>query len=217
MNFAAARRNMVENQIRTNRITDPVVIAAMSEVPREAFLPDPLRSIAYIDEDIPLGNGRYLMEPLVVAQLLQAVEVQAEDLVLEIGCATGYASAVSARMAIAVVALESDPALAEQATAVLAELHQDAVAVVVGDLRAGYPRQAPFNVILFSGAVEEVSPAILDQLADGGRLAAVVRADGGLGHGTLFTRHGEAVSRRPVFDAATPLLPGFEKAPSFTF
>ena len=157
------------------------------------------------------------MEPLVVAQLLQAVEVQADDIVLEIGCATGYASAVAARMAIAAVALESDPELAERATGTLAGLQQDTVAVVVGDLRSGYPRQAPFNVILFGGAVDEVPPAILEQLADGGRLAAVVRGDGGLGKGTLFARHGEIISRRPVFDAATPPLPGFEKVASFTF
>ncbi len=216
MDFAAARHNMVENQIRPNRVTDPRVLSAMAELPREAFVPKALQSIAYVDEDIAIGEGRYLMEPMVLALLLQAADVRSTDVVLDIGCGTGYAAAVLARMASTVVTLESDAGLAVRATETLAELEIDTVAVVEGRLEKGYPKQAPYDVIFFGGAVSEVPPVITEQLADGGRLAAVIAGDGP-GKGTLFTRYGGAVSRREMFDAGTPFLPGFAPSPTFTF
>jgi len=216
MDHAAARHNMVENQIRTNRVTDPLVIEALSALPREVFVPEPLRGIAYVDEDLALGNGRYLMEPLVLALLLQAAEIGPDDIVLEVGCATRYGAAAIARMAATVVALDSDAALAGHAERALAELDITNVAVVTGPLTDGYPRQGPYDVIVFGGAVSEVPDGITGQLAEGGRMVAVV-SDGDIGRGTLFGRRAGIVSRRALFDAGTPILPGFEKAPSFVF
>ena len=216
MDYAAARHNMVESQIRPNRVTDPLVLAAMAEVPREAFLPKPLRGVACVDEDIPLGNGRHMMEPLVLARLLQGAEIAASDVVLVIGCATGYCSAVLARMANTVVALESEPDLAEAATETLGNLEIDTVALVEGSLRDGYAKQGPYDVIFFCGAVAEIPATIREQLSEGGRLVAVV-SGGGMGKAILVTHRGGLFSRLELFDAATPLLPGFEPKPSFVF
>lgn len=217
MDYAAARYKMVENQIRTNRVTDPLVVAAMNELPREAFVPEALQGVAYVDEDIPLVRGRSLMEPLTTALMLQTAEIGPEDVVLDIGCGTGYASAAMARMASAVVALENDSDLAAHAASALADLGLDTVAVVDGSLQSGYPRQAPYDVIFFGGGVEEIPSVITDQLAEGGRMVAVVCDKRGVGKGTLFVRVGDVVSRREVFDASTPMLPGFERESTFEF
>ncbi|HYN37925.1 MAG TPA: protein-L-isoaspartate O-methyltransferase [Rhodospirillales bacterium] len=217
MDFAAARYKMVQNQIRTNRVTDPLILEAMSELERERFLPEALRGIAYIDEDIPLDGGRFLIEPLAAALLLQSADIDADDVVLDIGCGPGYLSAIIARIASAVVALESDAALAAQAAATLAELGSNTATVVVGPLREGWRQQAPYDVIVLGGAVAEVPAGILGQLADGGRLLAVVAGDRGRGRGTLFLRRGESVSRRPLFDSSIPMLPEFTPQPTFRF
>jgi protein-L-isoaspartate(D-aspartate) O-methyltransferase len=217
MDYAAARRRMVENQLRTNQITDPVLIQAMLELPREAFLPARLKGIAYVDEDIPLGKGRHLMEPLVLARLLQVARVRPTDAVLAIGCDCGYGPAVMARLASSVVALDSDPSFVADATRTLSDLGVDNVAVVEGPLPAGYPRGAPFDLIVFGGAVAEVPDTVTGQLAEGGRLVAVVGGFGGLGKGTLFARTHGVLSRREVFEAAMPVLPGFAPEPRFEF
>src|SRR5512143_4376635 len=149
MDYAAARYKMVQNQIRTNRVTNPLIIAAVSELPREQFVPDGLRGIAYVDEDVPLGGGRYLIKPLVTALLLQAAEIDADDIVLEVGCGTGYCSAIIAGLASTLVALESDPDLAGRAAGTLAELGLNTASVIVGPLREGWPAQAPYDVIVF--------------------------------------------------------------------
>lgn len=217
MDYDTCRYRMIQNQIRTNRVTDPLIIAAMSELPRERFVPDALRGIAYVDEDVPLGGGRFVMEPLATALLLQAAAIDADDVVLEVGCGTGYATAIIARLASTVVALESDPALAARASATLAELGINTASVVEGPLRDGWPSQAPYDVIVFGGAAAAVPPALTGQLADGGRLMAVLAAGKGVGCGTLFLRCGETISRRPLFDASVPLLPEFLPEPSFRF
>src|SRR5512143_890921 len=213
MDYAAARYKMVQNQIRTNRVTNPLIIAAMSELPREQFVPDALRGVAYVDEDVPLGGGRYLSKPLVTALLLQAAEIGADDVALEVGCGTGYCSAIIAGLASTVVALESDPELANRAADILAELGLNTASVVVGPLDAGWPAQAPYDVIVFGGAVSAIPPAITEQLAEGGRMVAVIAAEKGIGCGTLFLRLGGTVSRRPLFDASIPMLPGFARQP----
>jgi protein-L-isoaspartate(D-aspartate) O-methyltransferase len=217
MDFDTARYRMIQNQIRTNRVTDPLIIAAMSELPRERFLPEGLRGIAYIDEDISLGGGRYVLEPLATALLLQAAAIHADDVVLEIGCAVGYTSAIIARLASTVVALESDAALAASAAATLADLGLNTATVVTGPLREGWPAQAPYDVIVFGGAVAFVPQAIMGQLADGGRLLAVVAGEKKMGCGTLFLRRGDSVSKRPLFDSAVPILPEFAPEPTFRF
>ncbi len=208
---------MVESQVRPNKVTDPAIIEAMLAVPRERFVPPSLRGIAYVDEDIPLGGGRYLMEPMVLARLLQTAAIRPSDVVLDVGCGSGYASAVLALLARDVVALEEDPALMRQAAVLVAELGLPTVAVVEGKLAAGCPARAPYDVILFNGAVAAIPPVIAQQLADGGRLLAVVQADGAMGKAVLMTRVDDVFGQRIVFDAATPLLPGFAAQPGFVF
>jgi protein-L-isoaspartate(D-aspartate) O-methyltransferase len=216
-NFAAARLNMVESQIRTNKVTDPRIVAAFEAVAREAFVGEDKRGIAYIDEDLEVSPGRYLLEPMVLARLLQAVAPQASDMVLDIGCATGYSTAVLAQLAQTVVGLESDRGLMDLANRTLNALDVDNAVVVEGTLAAGYQKQAPYDVIVFQGAVSEVPEAVRRQLADGGRLAAVVIDATGLGRGTLVQRAGDNFSGRRLFDASTPLLPGFAREAGFVF
>jgi Protein-L-isoaspartate carboxylmethyltransferase len=217
MDYAAARRTMVENQIRTNRVTDPLVVTALSELPREDFLPESLKGIAYVDEDIPLGGGRALIEPLAAALILEAAEISPTDIVLEVGCGVGYTAAAASRLASAVFALESDPGLADRARQVLDSLDLATVSVVEGPLTAGYAEQAPYDVILFGGSIPQVPQTILDQLAEGGRLVAIISQEAGLGKGTVFLKTGGIVSQRVVFDAAVPPLSEFVPAPTFRF
>lgn len=215
--YAVARHNMVEGQIRTNRVTDPALVSALAAVPREAFVPKSMQAIAYVDEDLSIGQGRHLMEPLVLARLLQVAEVTPSDAVLDIGCATGYSTAVIARIAGSVVGVESDARLVAEANQRLGELGMDNAAVVQGELTRGYAKQAPYNVIVLNGAIGGVPREIADQLVEGGRLVAVVRDDGGIGRATLMARAGGTLSSRIIFDAATPDLPGFAREPGFVF
>ncbi|HZS84011.1 MAG TPA: protein-L-isoaspartate O-methyltransferase [Stellaceae bacterium] len=215
--YQAARLNMVESQIRPNKVTDPALLEAMLAVPRELFVPSHLRGIAYIDEDIPLGNGRFLMEPMVLGRLLQLAALGPADAVLEIGCGSGYASALMARLAHHVVALEEDSRLAAQAADAFRQLGLKNVSLVHGPLADGYPQRAPYQAILFGGAVATVPPAISAQLAEGGRLLAVLKKGEGMGKGILMTRTGGGLGHRVIFDAGTPFLPGFAPQPSFVF
>ncbi|MBF0130214.1 MAG: protein-L-isoaspartate O-methyltransferase [Alphaproteobacteria bacterium] len=216
MTFSVARRNMVDSQIRTNRVTDPLLLDALGAVPREEFVPKAIRGIAYVDDDLDIGAGRCLMEPMVLARLLQLAEINPSDVVLDVGCATGYSSGVLAGIAATVLALESDPDLSEEAAAVLAAQGVDNVAVVTGPLDEGYPAQAPYDVIVFQGAIGAVPERIRAQLADGGRLVAVVQ-DGPIGRATLITRTGDAFGRRVAFDASVSPLPGFVPKAGFVF
>ena len=215
--YAAARLNMVESQVRPNKVTDPRLLEALLEVPREGFVSDQLRGVAYVDEDVPLGGGRFLMEPMVFARLVQTAAVKPGDTVLEVGCGTGYGAAVLARLGARVVTLESDPELGRQAEANLRRLGVSNAKVVVGPLAGGFAAAAPYAVILFAGAVERVPPSITEQLAEGGRLVAVIAPAGEPGRATLITRVGGALSRRVVFDAGTPVLPGLQLEPGFVF
>ena len=217
MDYATARLNMVESQVRTNKVTDSKVVDALLTVPRERFVPEKLRGVAYVDEDLPVGGARYLLEPMVLARLLQEARIKPTDRVLDVGAATGYSTAVIARLAQSVVALESEPRLADEARRNLHELMVQNASVVTGDLAAGNPKSAPYDVILVNGALAGLPPALKAQLAEGGRLAAVVKPGAGMGQASLFTRVGEVVSGRIVFDAGTPLLPGFVPQESFVF
>lgn len=216
MNFAAARYNMVESQLRTNRVTDEEVLAAFQSVPREQFVPTALRGIAYVDEDLEIAPGRWLMEPMVLARLVQAAEVRPEDVALVVGCGTGYSCAILARLASTVVAVESDHELATRAQQILNELSVDNVVFAEGRLTDGNPRQAPYDVILLDGGVEEVPESIKRQLAEGGRLVTVMR-QGRVGRAVLMINRGGVVSSRVLFDAAVPVLPGFAREPGFVF
>lgn len=217
MDYEAARLHMVDSQLKTNRVTQVAVLEAFENVPREKFVPDHRKGVAYIDEDLKVAEGRYLMEPMVLARLVQAAAIRPSDVVLDIGCATGYSSAILAKLAGTVVALESDESLGSTAADLCERLGIDNVVVVSGELPDGYPKQAPYDAILINGAVSEVPEPIADQLADGGRLVTVQRGPSGVGQGVLMERFEKTVSRWPLFDAATPFLPGFRKEPGFVF
>ena len=217
MDFAAARANMVDCQLRTNKVKDARLLHAFETIPRELFVPENRRAVAYVDEDLQVAPGRYLIEPMVLARLLQAADVTSDDLVLEIGGASGYGSAILAHLGATVVSLESDSDLAAAAAEAQTQVGIDNVLIVVGPLNQGYDKQAPYNVIVINGAVGEIPAAITDQLADGGRLVTVIREESGPGQAVLVQRRGANVSRRVLFDAATPVLPEFERAPGFVF
>ncbi|MGI9385071.1 MAG: protein-L-isoaspartate O-methyltransferase family protein [Methyloligellaceae bacterium] len=220
--FATARLNMVESQVRPNEVTDRRILQAMSEIPREAFVPPSMRTLAYMDEEIVLHSAgrdapaRHLMAPMPLARLIQLASVEAGDLVLDVGCATGYSTAVLARLAESVVGLECDSGLAETAGKTLMELEADNAAVVTGPLPEGYSEEGPYDAILLNGAVPDVPQSLLDQLKQGGRLVAVLSA-GGLGKATLFQNIASMISDRPAFDAGAPALPGFERRATFVF
>lgn len=213
---ASRRINMVNSQILTNKVTDDRVTGAMLAVAREAFVPRALRGVAYVDEDIEVAPGRYLMEPMVFARLLQAAAIGPDDVVLDIACGTGYSTAVLAGLAGTVVGLEDNEDLAGTTNARLSELEIDNALVVTGDLTAGYPQQAPYNAIVVNGGVERVPDALTGQLADGGRLIAVERA-GPAGRAVLYVRQNGLVGRRELFDAMLPVLPAFKVDAGFSF
>jgi protein-L-isoaspartate(D-aspartate) O-methyltransferase len=215
--YAAARLNMVESQLRTNKVTNEAVLDAFLSVPRERFVQPALRGTAYIDEDLPLGHGRYLLEPMVLARLVQLAGIGRQDTVLEIGCATGYGTAILARLARNVVGIDSDPQLVTQAAARLRELAIGNASVTEAPLAAGAANRAPYSVILFEGTVAVIPEAVSRQLGEGGRLVAVLRPGEGVGRATLVVRSNGVLAHRPVFDAAAPFLPGFQPAPSFVF
>ena len=220
MDFEMARLNMVEGQIRPHRVTDERLIGAMAQLPREAFVPAELQGVSYVDEAVPLGGERYLMQPMILARLLQSASPDEGDLALVIGCGTGYGAAVLSHAVSTVVAVESDPGLAQQATETLAGLGIDTVAVIKGELQKGCPDQAPYDVIFFNGAVAEIPDAISRQLAEGGRLVSVVSDPGsvpGPGKAMLATRRAGILSNLESFDAATPVLPGFDRQKTFVF
>ncbi|HET6521294.1 MAG TPA: protein-L-isoaspartate O-methyltransferase [Geminicoccaceae bacterium] len=215
--YALARLNMVANQLKPSEVMDPRVLSAMAEVPRELFLPKHLRGIAYADEDIMLPGGGHLMEPLAFARMLQAAEIRPEDVVLVVGCRTGYAAAVLARLAATVILLQPGPADAEQVEIALDRLGVDNVVVAAAEPgTVGHPSQAPYDVILLAGSVPEVPPALLEQIGDGGRLMAVVD-DGRIGKGTLFVRVRGVVGHKVLFDANIPPLDGLNREPDFVF
>jgi len=215
--FAAARAHMIESQLRPNKVIDRRVLGAFAEIRREAFVPAHLRVVAYIDEDLPLGGGRYLMEPMVAARLLQAAAIERTDTVLVIGAGWGCEAALAALLARSVIALEEDPELARRARAALVDHAIASVSVVEGPLPQGYRPRAPYDVIMFCGAVAEIPSEITSQLAEGGRLLAVIQTASEIGRATLFTRTGGVVAGRVLFDAATAPLPGFSPKPAFVF
>lgn len=217
VDFSALRTKMVDGQVRPNDVTDLRIIDAMNEVPREAFAPDTQRPFAYLDRDLPLTDARVprvLMQPMVLARLLQEAGLAATDKVLEVGTGSGYGAAVVARIASSVVALESDTALAALARRNLAGLAN--VAVVEGALEAGAPSAAPFDVILLNGSVAALPAKLAAQLAPGGRLLAVV-GEGNAARAMLYRRDDGGVSGRMLFNASLPLLPGFAPVAEFTF
>jgi protein-L-isoaspartate(D-aspartate) O-methyltransferase len=220
MDFRQQRLNMVESQVRPSDVTDQRIIRAMMEVSRERFVPARLVSIAYIDDPVPVTadsrTPRCLLPPRTLAKMLQLLAIGPQSVVLDVGCATGYSTAVLARIAGRVVAVEAEPELARAAASTLQELGVGNAAVAEGPHAAGAPAQGRFDAILLNGAVPAVPPGLLDQLADRGRLAAVLR-QGPVCRAHVWRRSGKAIDRQPAFDAAAAALPGFEAPAEFVF
>ena len=210
----AARRMMVDCQVRTADVTDPDLIAAMLAVPRERFAPATVAEQAYVDNDLPLGGGRALLKPMVLAKLIQAARVRSTDHVLDVGCGTGYSSAVLARLAGSVVALEEDQSLAQQAKQALAGIEE--IVSATGPLIAGWAAAAPYDVILLNGSTEVVPETLGRQLKPDGRLVAVF-GPAFAGNAMVYRQIEDHLVGRPIFDAAARVLPGFVAAPGFVF
>jgi protein-L-isoaspartate(D-aspartate) O-methyltransferase len=222
MNFAEARSLMVEGQVRTFDVTDLRVLAALLQVPREQFVPTDRQGLAYLDRDIdvreagPAIRPRFILKPAVVAKLIQSAEIEATDRVLDVGCASGYSSAVLSRLAATIIALEEDVDLAGVARKTLSALGVNNVTVVTGALVDGVPAQAPFDVIVLNGSTEVVPKALVEQLGNGGRLVCVL-GHSPIGKATIFRRTLDHVTQQPLFDVVAPLLPGFARPTEFAF
>jgi len=216
LNFEDLRIKMVDNQLRTTDVTDKPLLQAFLDVPREKFVPSIRMPLAYIDDDVLVSDGRYLMQPSPFAKLAQLANIQPEDVVLDIGCVTGYSPAVLSRVARSVVAVECDAELAGQAISNLATLGFDNVVVVNAPLESGYAPGAPYDVVLFEGSVDHVPASLFDQLKNGGRLV-VVEGTGNAGKSMLYVKNDGIVSGRRAFNSAVKTLPGFEKIAEFEF
>lgn len=212
--FAARRTVMVDTQVRPSDVTKFPIIDAMLSVPREAFVPDTKREAAYIGENIDLGGGRVVLEPRTLAKMLDALDIQADELVLDLGCGLGYSAAVLARLADFVVAVESDEVMAADAQTNLSEFGADNVAVIAGEVAEGNAKNGPYDVIIVQGAVEQMPDALLDQLKDGGRITAIF-ADGTLGTVRIGYKIDGTVVWRHAFHAGAPVVAGFEAAHAF--
>lgn len=223
IDFAAARRAMVQGQIRINDVTEPRLTTALLEVPRERFVPPALAPLAYLDRDLPLGGHgtaqrRHLLKPITLAKLIQAAEIRPTDRILDVGCGTGYAAALLVRLGGAVVALEEESALADEARRNLHEFGEGRANVVHGPLAAGWPAAAPYDVILLEGRTEVIPTALLDQLVEADGRLVCVQGTAQAARGYVYRRAPGDVSDWPLFDApGTPLLPGFARPPTFEF
>jgi protein-L-isoaspartate(D-aspartate) O-methyltransferase len=213
IDFATARSRMVDSQVRTSDVTDLRLLWAMQTIERERYVPEKSKELAYADFAMPIGGGRCLLEARVFAKVLQVANIRETDRVLDVGCGLGYSAAVLAQLGSEVVALDTE----EFAAAARNALASDSkVRVVSGALAQGYPNAAPYDVIVLEGATEVEPEGLLAQLADGGRLVCIL-GGGPNGKAMLYTRSGDDVGGRPVFDAAAPVLPGFAKTPAFAF
>ena len=222
MDFQAARLAMVESQIRPNGVRDPLILNAFATLPREAFVPEAQKALAYMDEAVLVEAAsegsppRYLLPPMVLARLLQSAGLSQSDHALDIGGATGYSAAVLAQICANVQALEASEALANTMKRSLKAANVEHVSVHAGPLSQGLDILKPYDFILLNGSIAEEPKELFGQLGEGGRLAAIIRR-GWLGHAYLFTKSSGAVSGRPIFDAGAEYLPGFEKHPHFVF
>ena len=215
--FATARNRMVDSQIRPNKVTDPRIIAAMRHLPRERFLPPQLAPLAYADEDVPLGEGRVLMEPAVIARLVQLTSIATGERALVVAAGTGYGAALLAACGARVTALEESASLQALARPVLAEL-APSVSLVAGPLAAGWLPGAPYDVILIEGAVRDIMPAVAAQLhRQTGRLVAVLTGGAGICQAVLAEATAVGLRPQPMFDCATAPIPGLLSSPGFVF
>jgi protein-L-isoaspartate(D-aspartate) O-methyltransferase len=216
--FIQARQTMVDCQIRPTKVTDETIIDAFATVPREAFVGRNQRAIAYVDEDLPLPGGRCMMEPMVLARLIQALSISKDDTVLVVGAATGYGTAIMARLAGSVIAVETRSQMVEKAQETLVSIGTDNAVAIKGRLTEGFANEGPYDAILIEGAVETMPERILAQLGNGGRLVAVWRPEGAaVGIASIWTKAGKDFVRKPLFDAQVPVLDEFRCKREFKF
>lgn len=217
MEYAAARKFMVDGQLRPNKVTDPGILAAMGRLPRHSFVPTAHRARAHADADVPLLNGRAMMQPMMLARLVQALAVRLGETALVVGAATGYSAALLADLGAGVIALEADAALLAAARMALPAAVPGARPVLAeGPLAAGWAAGAPYRVILVDGAVQALPEALTAQLAEGGRLATIIAEPGRVPQAVLLRRIGGMLDRGVLFDAAAPPLPGFLRETAFS-
>ena len=214
-NFSSARDHMVESQIRTSDVTDLNVLRAFRSINREDFVPKSQHALAYGDAHVRLAEGRVMMRPRDFAKMVQAADIAPTDVVLDIACGRGYSSAVLAQLGETVVGLEDSDEAVTKATEQLVEADVTNAAIVKGDLKSGASEHGPFNVIFVNGAVSEVPKTWLDQLANEGRLVCLVQ-NGPMGRVYVYTKAGDTIGERVIFDAAAPILSGFGAAPKFS-
>lgn len=214
--FSKRRTMMVDTQVRPSDVTKFPIIDAMLEVPRELYVPDAKRDVAYMGENVDLAPGRVVLDPRTTAKMLDALDVEPGELVMDLGCGLGYTAALLARLAEAVVAVEEDADMAREAESILGAQGVDNAAVIEAPLAAGSPKHGPYDAILVEGAVEEMPPAILDQLKDGGRIVAIFMS-GRLGEARIGYKVDGQVNWRMAFNTAAPVLPGFSRQPGFVF
>ena len=214
--YAKARDHMVESQIRTNDVTDVPLLRAFRSLPREAFVPQAQAALAYGDTHIELDENRLMLRPRDFAKMVQAAEVTKADNVLDIACARGYSTAVLAQLADMVVGVETSEAAVTRATELLVGANVLNAAVVEGTLKSGAREHGPFNVIFVNGAVPSVPKSWFDQLANDGRLVAIIQ-NGPVGRATLFRKSGDVIGERVIFDSSVPYLHGFAPEPAFIF
>jgi protein-L-isoaspartate(D-aspartate) O-methyltransferase len=212
--YATRRTVMVDTQVRPSDVTKFPIIDAMLSVPREAFVPQLLREAAYLGENLDLAEGRVVLDPRILAKMLDALDIQPDDLVLDIGPAYGYSSAIIAHMAEAVVGVEPDAELAEEAQRILSEHDVDNVLVQQADLTAGAPEHGPYDAVAVQGGIERLPDAIAAQIKDGGRIACIFM-QGTMGVVRIGYKYDGRITWRDSFDAGAPVLPGFEKRSEF--
>ena len=219
MTLTDQRIRMVDNQLRPYDVSQYDVLAAFLAVPREVFVPESQRALTYSDAEIAIVDGdvtRRMIRPMQLARMVQAAGLTRDSVVLDVGCLTGYSSAILARLAGSVVALEATPTLAARATDALADAGVDTVAVLDGPLAAGYPAEGPYDAIIAAGALDEVPHDLVRQLREDGALICAL-GSGGAGRAVRIMRDGDAHTVVPLFNCAAPQLPGFARAPVFTF
>lgn len=218
MQFSELRKAMVDSQIRPNKVIDDDVIAAFATVPRELFVSRQMQNLAYIDEDIALSGGRFIIEAMVMARMIQALSLDKADNVMSIGAGTGYGAAILSSLVASVIAIETRAQMVEKAQQIVAGLDIGNVAVVKSRLQDGYPSEAPYQAIIIEGGVEHVPAALFDQLSEGGRLVSVLRPQGReVGEATLWQKRGGHITPTSLFTAQIPVLDEFKVKPKFTF
>ncbi len=214
--YKKARDSMILSQLQTNEVTNTSLLEAMKNIPREIFVPENLADIAYIDSNIEIQPSRYMLSPMVLAKMIQEINSTSKDLILDVGCLTGYSTAILAKVSSTVVGLDPSHFFVEKANKILSDLQIDNAAVLFGNPLEGCPSQGPYNKILINGSIDSVPLNLIDQLVDGGKLICIENK-GSVGKVVCFSKQGQSFGKRSLFDAFVPLLPGVKEKTEFVF